>query len=133
MLLASWLVPKMMMYNQEEILEDAYILGGMWYLNNWVLTSRMSKDQWKDSAEIVGHGKSGQMFPGLRMASCPSKVSHTEWTKLSQNLNLNLVINIIGVKGAAVSRKRSRGCSGGWRTGFHGVVSTRTRQMTAKR
>ena len=38
--------PKMMMYNQEEIQEDAYILGGMWYLNNWVLTSRMSKDQW---------------------------------------------------------------------------------------
>ena len=86
--------PKMMMYNQEEIQEDAYILVGMWYLNNWVLTSRMSKDQWKASAEIVGHWKNGKICPGLRMKLCPSKVSHTEGTKLSQNLNLILVTNI---------------------------------------
>ena len=89
----------MMMYNQEEIQEDAYVLGGMWYLYNWMLTSRMS-------------GKSGKMFPGLRMVLCPSKVSHTEGTKLSHNLDLNLVTNSIGVKGAPGSRKRSRGCSG---------------------
>ena len=33
---------EMMEFAQEEVQKDAYVLGGMWYLNNWVLTSSMS-------------------------------------------------------------------------------------------
>jgi hypothetical protein len=57
---------EMMEFAQEEVQKDAYVLGGMWYLNNWVLTSNMSEEQWKASTAIVGCGKSGQYFHRLR-------------------------------------------------------------------
>jgi hypothetical protein len=66
---------------QEEVQEDAYVLGGMWYLNNWVLTSSMSEEHWEASDAIVGYGKSGQSFHLLRQ---------------NRNLEIGLVITQVG-------------------------------------
>jgi hypothetical protein len=44
-----------------------------------------------------------------------------------------LGFNIVGVKGTDGSRKRPRGAAGGWRTGWHGCVPTRTSVTPCRR
>ena len=40
-----------------EVQDDAYRLGGMWYVNNWIFTSKMTAEQWAASTRLVGCGK----------------------------------------------------------------------------
>jgi hypothetical protein len=75
---------ELMVSAQEEVQEDAYVLGGMWYLNNWVLTSSMSEEQWEASAAIVGHGKFGKVSIGFRIL------------RQNRNLEIGLVITQVG-------------------------------------
>ena len=125
-----------MMSDVMEVHEDAYRLGGMWYLNNWIMTSKMTAEQWVDSTVGVGHGKRCQTLhdlqnslaepkpnPGLgfKNVSCPDQILYTPRTQLgiSRRVEMDLYIstNLVGIKGAAGSRKRQRGGSGGWRSG----------------
>ena len=115
--------------SQEEVQEDGYVLGGMWYLNNWVLTSRMSEEQWKASTEMVGRGKTTnptiKYKPRQTLVSSLCKYTEKTGLKCCEEMQLNLISNLVGVKGTAGGRKRPRGCSGGWRTGWHGCLPTR--------
>ena len=55
-----------MMSEVMEVHEDDYILGGMWYLNNWILTSKMTAEQWVYSTVGVGHEKRCQTLHDLQ-------------------------------------------------------------------
>ena len=74
--------------------------------------------------------------PGDRFGDNPSRLIYTEGT--AQHIDCVkkqhiLGFNIVGVKGTDGSRKRPRGATGGWRTGWHGFVPTRTSSIPWRR
>ena len=95
------LVPKMILVN-----ESGYHTNGTWYLDNWMMPSTVPTSKQTNriaNLEPVSftkrRGKNNIMFGGIVM----------------EDKKFFLSANIIGVKGAASSRKRSSSrCSGGW-------------------
>ena len=76
---------EMMGFAQEEVQEDAYVLGGMWYMNNWVLSSSIcQKSSGRPLLQLWAMEKVVKVSIGYRIL------------RQNRNLEIGLVITQVG-------------------------------------